>query len=289
MSSFLKKAGIAVVILFALIGALFSAVFVGMQFGWFNVRGSIIERNKSFLATSTPATSTTISVVPAQPCEDTSENECAWTQAPEWPVIAAGLTKDASIINRVSAETGVPARIIASVVVPEQMRFFTAEREVFKRVFEPLKILGSMSQFSLGVSGIKQETAVSVEQYALDPNSPFFLGTSTAALIQYPPGVDHDAILFDRLTDEHNHYYSYVYTALYIRQVEMQWKTAGYDISSRPDVLATLFNIGFRNSHPNANPSAGGSAITVGGRTYAYGELAGEVYASSELTDVFPK
>ncbi len=53
--------------------------------------------------------------------------------------------------------------MIASVVVPEQTRFFTSNREVFKRYFEPLKILGSLSQFSLGVSGIKEDTAIQIE------------------------------------------------------------------------------------------------------------------------------
>ncbi|MGM3099375.1 hypothetical protein, partial [Bacillus cereus group sp. BC327] len=72
-----------------------------------------------------------------------------------------------------------------SVVVPEQTRFFTSNREVFKRYFEPLKILGSLSQFSLGVSGIKEETAIQIENQALDSTSPFYPGLGMAALFSY--------------------------------------------------------------------------------------------------------
>jgi hypothetical protein len=282
-----KKTALVVVIFFALVGFFFTLVFAGMQIGLFNVRGSITERNK-FFQTATSSTKTT-EIVPAQPCDDPAEKVCDWSSTPEWVAIAGGLQKDTAVIDRVSQETGVPARMIVSVVVPEQMRFFTSEREVFKRVFEPLKILGSMSQFSLGVSGIKQETANNIEGYAGDPTSPYFVGTTTAELIAYPQGVEHDSTLYARLTDEHNHYYSYLYTAIYIREVEEQWKRAGFDISNNAAVIATLFNIGFQKSVPNASPEVGGATITAGGRTYAYGELAQAFYSSNELRDIFTR
>ncbi|HEY5382956.1 MAG TPA: hypothetical protein VIJ88_00120, partial [Candidatus Paceibacterota bacterium] len=200
---------------FALIGLLFSGVFVAMHYGLLNVQGSIAERNTFFgqFGTAPNATST-------PPCTNAGQTVCDWTQTPEWAVINSGLQKDQNIILQVSAESGIPPRIIAAAVVPEQIRFFTSEREIFKQYFEPLKILGSLSQFSLGVSGIKQETADDIEKYANDPTSPFYPGPEIAPLIAYAPGASHDTELYNRLTDAKNHYYSYLYTAIYIKEVE---------------------------------------------------------------------
>jgi hypothetical protein len=277
MKTISKHIILVVVGLFACIGVLFTLVFIGMQFGIFDVRGSITDRNQFF---GPPAATTT------PPCIDETLTTCDWKQTPEWAVIKAGFAKDKSVIAQVSSETGVPERMIVAVVSPEQIRFFTSEREVFKRYFEPLKILGSMSKFSLGVSGIKQDTGGMIEEYASSSTSPFYPGGDMAARIAYTATTtDRNAELFNRLTDAKNHYYSYLYTALYIREVEAQWKNAGYDISNNPDAVVTLFNIGFQNSHPNAHPSSGGAGITTGGKTYTYGQLGSDVYNSTELPD----
>lgn len=288
----LKILLVSVVIIFAGIGLLFSAVFVAMQFGLLNVRGSILERNQFF--TGTPSTegaaSVAVAVAVRTPCVTNGLSSCPWNETPEWAVVAGGLEKDAAIIARVARETGVDARLIAASVIPEQIRFFTSEREVFKRYFEPLKILGSLSQFSLGVSGIKQDTATLVEQHANNPSSPFYPGDGFATLIAYPADTkDRAGALYRRLTDEKDHYYSYLYTALYLKQIEMQWGRAGFPVTDDPYALVTLFNIGFTNSDPKANPQAGGAPITVGGRTYAFGELGGDFYTSNELEAILPR
>jgi hypothetical protein len=271
----------AVVVLFAVVGVAFTAVFVGMQFGLLNVRGSIADRNSFFTGGA---------AVPTQPCTNSAFKTCEWNETPEWQVIKGGLTKDASVIAKVSQQTGVSERMIASVVVPEQTRFFTSEREVFKRYFEPLKILGSMSQFSLGVSGIKEETAKQIEAQALDTKSAFYPGSGVSALFVYnATTTPHDDALYARLTNSKDHYYSYLYTALYIKEVEAEWQRAGFDISQKPEAVTTLFNIGFQGSHPNASPKAAGAVITTGGKQYPYGQLGANFYYSNELTDVFPK
>lgn len=285
MDKRLKIALLALLVLFAGIGLLFTGVFVAMQFGLLNVRGSIIERNSFFQDSKDPAAI----AVAAQPCIEAGRDSCAWNETPEWTVVAGGLEKDAALIDRVAGETGVDARLIAAVVIPEQIRFFTSEREVFKRYFEPLKILGSLSQFSLGVSGIKQETARAVEAYANDPSSPFYPGPDASVLLAYADQNDRDAQLYNRLTDEKDHYYSYLYTAIYLKEVMAQWERAGFPLADDPDALVTLFNIGFMNSNPHPDPQAGGAQITVGGRSYVFGTLGGEFYRSSELTSAFPR
>ncbi|MBP9816828.1 MAG: hypothetical protein KBD05_02265 [Candidatus Pacebacteria bacterium] len=279
MPRLLKTIFYALVTLFAVVGLAFTAVYVAMQFGLLNVRGSILERNAFF---------TSGQEIPAEPCTTDGVSSCDWKETPEWVVVAGGLTKDAELINQVSKETGVSARLMAAVVIPEQIRFFTSEREVFKRYFEPLKILGSLTQFSLGVSGIKQETAEEIERHAADPTSPFYPGPGLAELIAYAPGVDQKAELFNRLTDDTNHYYSYLYTALYLKEVEVQWERAGFSLDNRPEILVTLFNIGFANSRPGPTPEVGGAPIEVGGNVYSFGDLGGRFFRSDELRDLFP-
>jgi len=279
-----KWVAIVLVVIFALIGLLFSGVFVGMHFGIFDVRGSIADRN-AFFGTSTSALASSTA-----PCVDITKTQCDWNQTPEWTVVDGGLLKDQNIIAQVSTQTGVSKRMIAAVVVPEQIRFLTSDRELFKSYFEPLKILGSMSMFSLGVSGIKEQTATQIENYANDPSSPFYPGPDVAPLLAYSASsTSHDAQLFNRLTDSKNHYYSYLYTAVYIKEVEAQWKAAGYDISQNPETVTTLFNIGFGDSHPNPTPMAGGAPITTGGVIYTYGALGAAFYHSNEEIAIFPK
>jgi hypothetical protein len=292
MKRFLFYTVVGITIVFALIGAATVAVFVGMQYGMLNVRGSIIERNAFFgrIPTLPVASSTASSTVERNGCRPPlpGDQPCEWNETIYWDVVKGGLEKDAAIINRVSHETGVPARIIVASVVPEQTRFFTDNRDVFKRYFEPLKLLGTMSKFSLGVSGIKQDTAKQIEQNAQSSSSPFYPGDEYAPLLSYPASTtDADNELFLRLTDEKNHYYSYLYTAVYLAEITAQWRASGYDISNRPDVLVTLFNLGFAASEPKANPQVAGARITAGGQSYSFGYLGTLFYQSNELTNLF--
>src|SRR6185436_5578017 len=95
--------------------------------------------------------------------------------------------------------------------------------------------------------------------------------------------TDHDTERVERITDSHNHYYSYLYTALYIKEVLTQWTNAGFDISKRPEIISTLYNIGFSGSHPNPEPHTGGSTIEIGNEQYTFGSLGYEFYYSGEL------
>ena len=301
MKNILKKAIIVIILLFAFIGMVFTGVFFAMKFGLTNVRGSIEERNSFFgtvpkiaelVGNNKGSTATTEPV--GNGCKvDLDQNKpCEWNDTVQWQVVKGGLSKDQSVIARVARETGVSSRMIAAAVMPEQMRFFAenSNREVFKRYFEPLKILASLSQFSLGVSGMKQKTAEDVQRYANDKTSPFYPGDGAGVLLAYASSTtNRDQELFNRLTDEKNHYYSYLYTALYLKEIEAQWKIAGYNVHSRPDVLVTLFNLGFNSSQPKENPQVAGAPITIGGQRYSFGDLGATFYHSEELLAEFPK
>lgn len=210
-----------------------------------------------------------------------------WALSLEWESLRAALVKDKDSILLASKDSGVPARMIVSTVIAEQFRFFTSNRESFKRYFEPLKILGNGTKFSYGVAGVKLETAQQIEVYLKNQNSKFYLGPEFEKLLDYKT-EDPDSERLVRLTDNKNHYFSYLYTGLFLKQIIYQWAQEGYDIHDRPEVLATLFNLGYMKSIPKANPEVGGSTIIINDREYTFGGLSYEFYYSGELSDLFP-
>lgn len=291
---------ISIVLFFACIGLLFTFVFVGMRLKLFDVRGSIDSRNNFYLINTTDKTSENIhdemvnlitrnggaNVLSSRKIilPDTS---FSWVDTPEWQTLREALKKDKEVIDNVSKISGVNSRLIVSVVIAEQIRFFTSNRESYKKFFEPLKILGTLSNFSLGVSGIKPETAKQIEDNLKDVNSPFYISKNYENILDYNLNENPDDTLYNRLTDDKNHFYSYLYTALFIKQVETQWKKAGFDISKRPEILATLFNLGFSKSNPKSNPEVAGSLIEIGKEKISFGRLAYEFYFSGELIEEF--
>jgi hypothetical protein len=195
--------------------------------------------------------------------------------------------KDTLLIDSAAHLTGVEPRLIVSVLLGEQMRLFNSTREVYKKVINPLKILSVENNFSLGVTGVKQETAILAEKYLKDSTSAFYPGKKYEHLLDFQT-ADATKERYDRLVNYRNHFYSYVYAGVIISEVRQQWKKAGFDISDRPEILATLYNVGYGFSVPKVHPSVGGSTISIKDKRYTFGALAYEFYYSGELLDVFP-
>ncbi len=139
-----------------------------------------------------------------------------------------------------------------------------------------------------GVMSIKEKMAIQTEKHLKDTGSPFYPGKEYEQLLDYHESNDIFKERYNRLTDEKNHYYSYLYGALIIKEFQSQWLTSGYDLKYRPEIIATLFNIGFDNSVPKAKPVVGGSTLSINGEKYFFGSLAFEFYYSGELADEFP-
>jgi len=233
----------------------------------------------------------------------------------EWNVISLGIKKDKTLIERVSKETGLNSRLIITPLVAEQLRLMTSQREIFKRYFSPLGILGSQTQFSLGIYGIKEKTAKQIEVNLKNTDSIYYLGKkyenildyidTNSSLLVYADTLeavkekddknDRETILLSgsdaerikRLTNEKDHYYSYLYAAIYMKQIIKSWEKAGFDISGRPEIIATLYNIGFENSNPNDNPEVGGADIDLNNKEYSFGSIAFYFYFSDELLETF--
>lgn len=263
----MKKLFRYAIYLFACIGFILTFGFLAIKYGLTNEKGVIDEQRQAFLS---------------------SKEDYPWSHIEEWKVLKEALAKDKEAISKAGNASGISPRLIASQVAVEQLRLFTTNRELFKTVFAPLKILGVQSQFSWGVVGIKQETAIEVEEYLKNPSSSFYPGKKYEHLLDFT-SRNSDEERFMRIINENDRYYSYLYAGLLLKELETQWNKAGYDIAGKPDILSTLFNIGFKYSKPNANPKSGGASIPIEGKDYSFGSLAGELYNSQELKDIFPK
>lgn len=210
-----------------------------------------------------------------------------WMNIEEWHFFKEALVKNKAIIDSVSKVTDVEPRLIVAALVGEQMRLFNSNREMYKNVIRPLKILSVESKFSLGVTGIKDFTAMQVEKHLKDTTSEYYLGKKYEHLLDFKT-TDPTTERFNRLVNYRNYYYSFLYAAIIIKQFSTQWKNAGYDISNRPEILITLFNVGFPQSKPGPNPQVGGSRVEINGVRYSFGALGYEFYYSGELYNVFP-
>ncbi len=259
--------------LFAGIGFFLTAGFFAVRFGLTNTKGIIDTQRTDFLKHESKQLSST---------------KAPWNQGEEWQTFKNAITKDLSVLKRVEGETDVSSRLIISMIAVEQLRFFYSEREVFKQVFAPLKLLGNQTQFSWGVAGIKEETAKQVEAHLKDKTSSYYLGSAYETYLDFKT-IKTDQERFERITDSKDRYFAYLYTALYLKQFIASWQKAGFDIANKPEILATLYNIGFTNSRPNEDPKVGGAEIEINNTIYSFGRLGGEVYNSEELIEYFPR
>ena len=259
---------------FAIIGLGLTAGFFAVKFGLTNTKGVIDVQTEAFYKNNPP----THNQVPAE-----------WAQTEEWKTFSEAIKKDKDVLTRVETETGIPARLIVSTLAVEQLRLFTSEREVYKQAFFPLKILGTQTQFSWGVMGIKPETAQKIEENLKATSSPFYLGKDFENKLDFKT-ANIDQERFARITDEHDRYYAYLYGALYIKEFIEGWKKAGYeDISKKPEIIGTLYNIGFNHFEPKSEPQVGGAEIEINGVKYSFGGLTYNIYNSRELLDIFPR
>lgn len=216
-----------------------------------------------------------------------NQNAIPWMATVEWQALRESIIKDTAALYKAAEITGVDARLIVACLVGEQIRLFNSNREIFKKYLGPVKVLSVQSQFSYGVNGIKDFTAQQIEANLKNPKSEFYMGKRYENILDFTT-KDHANERYKRLVDYKNHLYSYIYTGCILHQTMLQWKRAGFDISDRPDILCTLFNVGFPQSHPHAKPVCGGSHITVGGKVYTFGAIGFDFFYSGELVEAFP-
>jgi len=216
-----------------------------------------------------------------------SSNAFPWANDESWDVITAAILKDESSIKRAAADAGVNPRLIVASLVVEQLRLYNTQREFYEKFFKPLQILANANKMAWGVMAIKEATAIDIENNLKNHNSSFYLGPQYENMLDFVNTPDVAKARYNRLTNPKDRYYSYLYGGLLIKQLISQWADKGYDISKRPELIATLFNIGFMKSLPKDNPQVGGSIITLDNVDYTFGGLAHEFYYSNLIPN-FP-
>lgn len=216
----------------------------------------------------------------------TKRNAIPWMNEAAWPYLQRALIDDQKAVQKAAEITGVDARLIVACTVGEQIRLCNSNREGIKRALGPATMMVN-SQFSFGVNGIKDFTAQQVESNLKNSGSKFYMGKKYESILNFETeDIENERIA--RLTNSADHLYSYIYTGCILHQSMLQWKRAGFDISDRPDILFTLFNLGFAYSKPHDNPQCGGANISVGGRVYTFGALCNDFFFSGALAKEFP-
>jgi hypothetical protein len=220
-----------------------------------------------------------------------------WSNYKEWKEFCKVIKADKKAIDSVSLLTGVESRMIVMCLVGEQVRMFNSGREKFKKYVVPFNRLILPTNRGYGVTGILQNTAVRIERNLFDQSSEFFAGAYFQKCLNvkdsFPEYVNdtieaHKSIIIQRLINRGDHFYSYLYTAFFLRQFQAQWERHGLTLTNRPEILGTLYNLGYQKSKPKKNPSVGGSNFIVGNKDYTFGGLCYEFYYSGELQDLFP-
>ncbi|MES2799777.1 MAG: hypothetical protein V4638_07150 [Bacteroidota bacterium] len=218
-----------------------------------------------------------------------------WMNISEWKYFKEAVAKDKQWIDSAARVSGVEARLIVACLVGEQVRLFNSRREKFKGYVAPLKSLALETNLSYGVTGIKENTAINIERYLKDSNSVFYLGRELSHVLDFDSVAvfnnglnDTMNVRLQRLVQFKNHYYSYLYAALFVKQIKTQWEKAGFVIDDRPEILASLFNLGYNKSKPKKNPGVGGSVFKINDVEYTFGSCAFEFYYSGEMADLFP-
>jgi hypothetical protein len=214
-----------------------------------------------------------------------------------WKTFCDAVRKDKAAIDSASRITGVESRLIVMCLVGEQVRMFNANRERFKQYVYPFSSVILPKNRGYGVTSILEHTALQIEKNLINQKSEFYPGDyfyKTLNTTDAAPGLVIDSIkahqhkTIQRLIMGGDHFYSYLYTAFLIRQYQAHWQRSGEDLSYRPEIIGTLFNLGFHKSKPKKNPEVGGSNFTVGNREYTFGGLCYEFYYSGEMLKDFP-
>lgn len=197
----------------------------------------------------------------------------AWSRTDVWDSTLLALEKDREAILVASRETGLSPRLVALPALCEQMRRAESFRDRYKRVFSKFIPTGNLS---MGVTGIKPETIRNIVPW-VDP--------------RFLPWIDSvsDETIRKRLGDDDDHRWSYLYAAACLSAIQRRWKAeAGVDLTYRPDILLTIYNIGFHKCTPHPDPQPGGAVFKVGNAEYTFGTFAWEFFWSGRAVQQFP-
>ncbi len=198
-------------------------------------------------------------------------NVFAWAHEPAWDSCALAVRRDLPAIRAAAAHAGLSPRLVALPAICEQLRRAESFRETYKRFFSRFIPTGNLS---MGVTGLKPET--------LRQMAPYFPAADRAALDSLS-----DTALVARLKSP-DHSWSYLYAALCLSAIRTRWAASGVDLSRRPEIVMTVYNLGSGRCPPRNDPQAGGAIFRLGDKTYTFGSFAWEFYWSGILYPELP-
>ncbi len=188
----------------------------------------------------------------------------------EYDTATQALAEHRNLIIEHSELFHVKPRIVAAVIYAERV-LNVNWRDTYLDKLMALNRLNS----SIGFCQIKLNTARWIENNLNDANSKYFLGDSIAAF--FPESIYLDKLI-KRLDDPGM---NIMYAVAYLAMFQSRWQRDGVDISSRPDILGTLYSLGAfktngeeRIPHPDPVPNR-------------FGSTALEFYNSEVLVGIF--
>ena len=150
------------------------------------------------------------------------------------------LLKHQSEINNAALETGVSARLLASIIYAEHKLNYNLEDKILDGV---LAQIGYNS--SVGVAQIKVNTASWIKENIHNVNSPFYLGNKIMILV---PDTKSREKTIEELSDPK---LNILYAACYIAMIEKLWNVQFTDFSLgkiKEGIIATLYCLGIVRS-----------------------------------------
>lgn len=194
-----------------------------------------------------------------------------WSRTEAWDSTMSALRADLPVILQAAREMELSPRLVALPALCEQLRRAESFRDRYKRMFGQFIPTGTQS---MGVTGVKPETVRRLSKWC-------------------EPRFRH---LVDSIPDEEiarrlqsgNHLWAYRYAALCLRSIRAQWAEAGVDLSQRPEILMTIYNLGMNKCPPRPNPQAGGAIFTLDDVEYTFGSFSWEFYWSGRAYPELP-
>ncbi len=190
------------------------------------------------------------------------------------------LKKLAPSINKYSKELGVDPRIVGGVIYVEDFRSLTTPKGFIEGKLEGrwiTRMLLEMKGATIGVGQMSREEMWRIIKNFNDANSKFYMGKNFENYVTEKDFENSEK----GIEYVKNGIHGYVFTdpdvqvkfvASMIAQFQAQWKNEGYDISDKPEILGTLYNIGFKNSNPKKDPQSGGSMNFIFGKQMNFGD-----------------
>ena len=117
---FIKLVGKILFVVFAIIGLIFTGVFIAMRLGLTNVRGTIAERNNSFFNDISNVSDANL-----------TKTTYAWANSAEWGVLESVFIRDQDIIKNAAKDAGISPRILLGGVIGEHYVYVPGVRSIY--------------------------------------------------------------------------------------------------------------------------------------------------------------